>query len=105
MGLSRKEKSAKRSRFALKGNASATYIGKPLHRFCKALDGFVCISVFDAVAHTVLDMAFQHNLPALMQGRFRRVDLGKDILAGNVLIHHAVDGLHLPDDFPEPAIS
>ena len=46
----------------------------------------------------------EHHLPAPVQRRFRGVDLGEHILAGHVLVHHAVDGLHLADYFLEPAM-
>ena len=62
------------------------------------------LAVLDAIPDTVLDVAFQHHLPALVQGRLGRVDLGKDILAGNILVDHPVNGLHLPDDLFQPTV-
>ena len=49
-------------------------------------------------------MAFQHDLSAAVQGGLRCVDLRKNVLAGHVLVDHAVDGLHLPDDLLQPAV-
>ena len=58
----------------------------------------------DAVFNAVAEMTFQNNLAAAVQRRLRGVDLGEDILAGDVLIDHAVDGLNLTDDFLESAV-
>ena len=32
------------------------------------------------------------------------VDLRQNVLAGHVLVHHAVDGLYLPDDLFQPPV-
>ena len=45
------------------------------------------ISVLDAVAHAVLDMALEDNLSYFMKCRFCRLDLRQDILARHILIH------------------
>ena len=42
-------------------------------------------------SNAMLDMSFQNDLSAAVQCGFRRVDLGQ-----RVLIHHAIDRLHLP---------
>ena len=44
------------------------------------------------------------TLPQPLQGGLGGVDLGQDVLAGHVLVHHPVDGLHLPDDLFQPAV-
>ena len=54
--------------------------------------------MFNAIADAVLDMSFQNHLAAAMQRRFRCVQLGKNILTGNILINHFIDGPHLADD-------
>ena len=46
----------------------------------------------------------QHHLTAAVEGRFGGVDLGENVLAGYVLGHHPVDGLHLSDDLFQPAV-
>ena len=55
--------------------------------------------MFNAIADTMFDMAFQHYFSAAVKGRFCSIDLGKYILAGNVLINHTVYGLYLADYF------
>ena len=63
-----------------------------------ACNRLIRISVLDAVAHAVLDMALEDNLSYFMKCRFYRIDLRQDILARHVLIHHTFDRLHLTDD-------
>ena len=77
----------------------------------KALDGLgepgnsvLSIAMFDAVAHAVADMAFQNDLANPVQGRLGSVNLGKNVLAGNILVYHAVYGLDLSYDFVETAV-
>ena len=33
-----------------------THIGEAFHSFCEVFDDFICVAVFDAVAHAVLDV-------------------------------------------------
>ena len=82
-----------------------------LDHVCKSLDGLgevgdglVGVAVLDAVADTVVDVPFQNDLSDLVQGGLGGVDLGEDVLAGDVLIDHAVDGLHLSDNFFQAAV-
>ena len=75
------------------------HIGKTFYCFRKALDGLICITMFNAIADTMFDMAFQHYFSAAVEGRFGSVDLGEHILAGNVLVNHTVNGLYLADYF------
>ena len=70
--------SAANSAFA----AVSAHIREPFHGLGEVLNGLVGVAVLDAIPDTVLDVAFQHHLPALVQGRLGRVDLGKDVLAG-----------------------
>ena len=65
---------------------------------CKLYNRLIRISVLDAVAHAVLDMALEDNLSYFMKCRFYRIDLRQYILARHVLIHHTFDRLHLTDD-------
>ena len=81
-----------------------SHVGKAFNGFGKAFDRAVDVAVLDSVANTVVDVSFEHNLAAAMQRRFGGVDLHEDILAGNVLIDHAVNSLNLSDDFFEPAV-
>ena len=62
------------------------------------LDGFgefrngpVRVSVLDAVPDAVVEMPLQHHLSHPVQGGFCRV-----YLLQNILVHHSVNGLHLP---------
>ena len=80
------------------------HVRKALDRLRKVLDRFVRVAVLDAVAHAVLDVSLKHDLAAAVQRGFGRIDLRKNILAGDVLVHHAVNGLHLTDDLFEPAV-
>ena len=61
-------------------------------------------AVFNAVADTVLDVPLQHDLSAAVQRGFRGVDLRQNILTGHILVNHAVDGLHLSNDFFQTAM-
>ena len=54
----------------------SSHVGEPFYRFCKVLDGFFGVSVYQAIPHTMLNMALQNDLPASVQRRFGRVDLG-----------------------------
>lgn len=81
-----------------------THVGEALDGFGEVGDGFIRVAVLDAVAHAVLDMPLKHHLTAAVQSAFRRVDLREYILAGHVLLDHAVQRLHLTDDFPEAAM-
>lgn len=76
-----------------------TAYSQSAHGLGEAFVGFCPRRRADAVADAVLDMALQNDLSTAVQSRLGRVDLGENILAGHVFIHHAVDGLYLPDDF------
>ena len=52
----------------------------------------------------MLDVPLQNHLSHFVERRFRRIDLGQDILAGNVLLHHAVDSLDLADNLLQSAM-
>ena len=84
-------------------NASG-HIGKTLNCFGKVLNGFFGVAVFNAVAHAVLNMPFQHNLPYAVQCRFGGVNLHKNILAGHIFVNHSVNSLHLADNFFQAAV-
>ena len=60
--------------------------------------------MFDPVADTVFEVAFKHHFSGFVEGGLCGVYLGEDILAGNVLVNHPVDGLDLSDDFCKPAV-
>ena len=74
------------------------HIRKPLHSLSKILNRLIRIPMLNTISHTMLDMPLKHNLPNLMQSRLRRIDLSQNILARNILIHHPIDRLHLPND-------
>ena len=76
----------------------------PLDALRQTRYSLVGIAVLDAIPDAVLDVAFQHHLPALVQGRFGRVDLGEDVLTGHILVDHPVNGLHLPNDLLQPTM-
>jgi hypothetical protein len=74
------------------------YAGEMLYGFGKAGYGLVGVAVFDAFPDAMVQMPLQNDLPHLMQGFFYGVYLDKNVLAGNVLVNHFVDGLYLPGD-------
>ena len=80
------------------------HIGEALDCSGKALERFVHIAVGDSVADAVLDVPFEHDLAAAVERGFRRVDLGENALAGDVLVDHPVNGLCLPDDLFQSAV-
>ena len=56
------------------------------------------------VFYTVTDVTFQYDLAAFMQSRFSSVDLGQDVLAGNILLDHFIDGVDLSGYFGQPPV-
>ena len=81
-----------------------SHIGKSLHCLGKAVDGLIGVAMLNAVPDTMADMSLQDHLAAAVECGFGRIDLRQNILTGDILIHHTVDRLHLPDDFPQPAV-
>ena len=49
-------------------------------------------------------MSFQYNLSALVQGRFRRIDLRQNILTWNIFIYHTVNRLNLTKNLRQSAV-
>ena len=80
------------------------HIGEALDRSGEALERFVHIAVGDAVTDAMLDVPFEHDLAAAVERGFCRVDLGENVLAGDVLVDHPVNGLYLPDDLFQSAV-
>lgn len=80
------------------------HVGEALDRGGKAFKRLIHIAVGDAVADAVLDVSFEHDFAAAVECGFRRVDLGEDVLAGDVLVDHPVNGLYLPDDLFQSAV-
>ena len=91
MGIIRVWKESRRKAFSI-------HICKALDCLCEVLDCLLCIPMFDAVPDTVLYMTFENNLAAAMKGRLCSVDLGEQIFAGNVLVHHTVNCLYLSNN-------
>ena len=79
-------------------------MGKALHSLGKALDSLFRVSVLNAVPDAVLDVPLQNDFSASVQSGFCGIDLGENILAGHVFVHHPVNGLYLSDDFFQPAV-
>ena len=50
----------------LKSGRESGHVGEAFHRLGKAFDGFICVSMFDAVADTVADMTLQNHLLSLI---------------------------------------
>ena len=80
------------------------HIGEPLNCHCKISDGFIRIAMLNSIADTVLDMPFQNHLPRLMEGGFGCIDLRQNILSVYFFIVHAIDSLHVADDFFQAAV-
>lgn len=74
------------------------HAGEVLNRFCKLGDGCIGIALGDAVAHAVLQVPFKDDLSCLMKSALGGINLHEDVLAGDILVNHAVDGLNLADD-------
>ncbi len=79
-------------------------VGKALDCLGEPGNSVFCIAMFDSVADAVADMAFKDDLANPVQGRLGSVNLGEDVLAGNILVNHAVYGLDLSYDFVETAV-
>lgn len=79
-------------------------VGKALDCLGEPCNSVFCIAMFDSVADAVTYMAFQNNLANPVQGRLGSVNLGENVLAGNILVNHAVYGLNLSYDFAETAV-
>ena len=54
---------------------ASPHIGEALDRLGEALDRLFRIAVGDAVFHAVLDVAFEHDLTALVQRSLCSIDL------------------------------
>lgn len=67
-------------------------------------DSLIRISMLNAIAHTVVQMSFQNDLPYLVQGVFGRVYLNQYIFAGYVLVDHFIDRLDLPQNFLDSSV-
>lgn len=80
------------------------HVGEALDRFGEVDDGFIGVPMFDAIAHTMFNVSFQHDLAGAVERRLRGIDLGEDVLAWHVFIDHAVDCLHLADDLAQAAM-
>ena len=79
------------------------HIGKPLDGFGEVLQGFL-VPLPDGIQDAVPDVSLQHHLAHFVQGAFGGVELGEDILAGNLLVDHPVDSLDLTQDLGQPAV-
>ena len=54
------------------------------NRFCELGNRCIGITLRDAVAHAVLQVPFQDNLPHFMKRTLGGVDLHEDVLAGSM---------------------
>ena len=75
------------------------HICKSLHRLGEALYGLISVAVLETVADAVLYMSLKDDLAAAVERRLGGIELRQYILAGHILIHHAVDSLNLANDF------
>ena len=53
-----KRKNLQENKFLQIGWMCLSHIGKAFYSFCEAFNGFVGVSVFDAISYTVLDVSF-----------------------------------------------
>ena len=79
------------------------HIGESFDSLCKIGDLFG-VAPFNCVSDAVVDVTLQNDLTCLVQRRFCGVYLRKNILAGNVLVYHAVNGIYLTDYFFQPSV-
>ena len=77
----------------------SSHISKTFHRLGEFFNRLFRVSMLQSIPDTVLNMTFQNYFSTSVKGRFCGIDLGKDILARHILIHHAVNGLHLAYNF------
>ena len=75
------------------------HIRKPLYCFCEIFNRLVRVAMLNSITDAVFDMSLQNHLTAAMQRGLGCINLGQDIFTGNILIDHAVNRLHLTDDF------
>jgi hypothetical protein len=69
-----------------------------LDRFGKVRNRLIRVAVLNPLADTVVQVAFQDDLPDLMQCALCGIDLDKDILAGDIFVHHFINSLDLAYD-------
>lgn len=55
-------------RFVRQTNMPLSHVGEAFNRLGKTVNGFVGITMFNAVTHTVFDMSLQNNAAAAVQG-------------------------------------
>ena len=79
------------------------HIGESFDSLCKIGD-LLGVAPFNRFSDAVVDVTLQNDLTCLVQRRFCGVYLRKNILAGNVLVYHAVNGIHLTDYFFQPSV-
>ena len=75
-----------------------------VHQFGKFGPGILRISAFDGVGDAMIGMRFQNLILHLPQSRLDGVDLGKNVDAVAVFLHHAGKTAHLALD-PVQALS
>jgi len=73
------------------------HIGEALDRLGEFLYGLVGVAVLNALDDAVAYVPLEDDLPAFMQGGLGGIYLGEHILAGDILVDHLVNGLHLAD--------
>ena len=83
---------------------SSSYFREILYGLAEIGDRPVRVAVFDAFADAMVKMAYEHDLAYFMERRFGGVYLCQYVFARYVLVHHAVDGLDLADDFLQPSV-
>lgn len=81
-----------------------SHVREAFDRLREALYRLVRVAVLDTVAHTVVDVSLEDYLPDAVERGLRGVYLREHVLARDILVHHPVDGLYLPDDFIEPSV-
>ena len=79
------------------------HIGESFDGLCKIGD-LLGVAPFNRFSDAVVDVTLQNDLTCLVQRRFCGVYLRNNILAGNVLVYHAVNGIHLTDYFFQPSV-
>lgn len=80
------------------------HVGETFDCLGEALDGLLRVPMRDSVAYTMSNMSFQDDLADPMERGFSGVDLGKNVLTGDIFFDHSVNGLDLPDDFAQAAV-
>ena len=79
-------------------------IRKPKTSHRERFNRLVGVPLFDALAHAMAEVSVENHERQAVERPVRRVELCKDVLAGNVLRKHLLDASQLSDDLLQPQL-